>query len=57
MYHLNPAVIKSMLSSMSAAQLARHMVYIRSQVEQLPIGNRRSMFVRLYQFCISLSVR
>lgn len=39
---------------MPKKELVKHMEYIRSQVEQLPVGNRRSMFVRLYQFCMGL---
>lgn len=50
MYHLNPAVIKSILVSMSKKELEKELQYIRSQVEQLPVGNRRTMFLNLYLF-------
>lgn len=50
MYHLNPAVIKSILTSMSKKELEKEVQYIRTQVEQLPVGNRRTMFLNLYLF-------
>ena len=48
--NLNPAVIKSILSTMPKKELVRHIAYIRSQVQALPFGNRRSMFLRLHHF-------
>ncbi len=50
----NPAVIKSILARMSKDELTRHVEYIRKQAHELPLGNRRSMFVRLYGFAVSL---
>ena len=53
MYHINPAVIKTILASMPQNQLAIHMRYIRRQAAiSAPGSNRRQMFVSLYQWCV-----
>jgi hypothetical protein len=55
MYHINPAVIKTILASMPPNQLAIHMLYIRRQAAiSAPGSNRRQMFVSLYQWCVLL---
>ncbi|MFT5778059.1 MAG: hypothetical protein ACI837_001007 [Crocinitomicaceae bacterium] len=51
MYHINPAVIKSILSSMPKEQFIIHARYIRRQAYKLPHGNRRQMFINLYLWC------
>ena len=52
MYHINPAVIKSILASMPQKEFIIHARYIRRQVHKLEPGtNRRTMFVQLYQWC------
>jgi hypothetical protein len=52
MYHINPAVIKSILSTMPQREFIIHARYIRRQVHKLESGtNRHAMFVRLYQWC------
>lgn len=52
MYHINPAVIKSILSQLPKEQFIIHARYIRRQVHKLEPGtNRRAMFVSLYQWC------
>lgn len=52
MYHINPAVIKSILASMPQKEFIIHARYIRRQVHKLEPGtNRRAMFVKLYQWC------
>lgn len=51
-YNINPAVIKSILSSMPQREFIIHARYIRRQVHKLEPGtNRHVMFVRLYQWC------
>jgi len=52
MYHINPAVIKSILSQLPKEQFIIHARYIRRQVHKLEPGtNRHAMFVRLYAWC------
>jgi hypothetical protein len=40
MYHINPAVIKSILSSMPKEEFYRHTRYIHSQMLSLPVGTK-----------------
>ena len=55
MYHINPAVIKSILSSMPKEEFYRHACYIHSQSLSLPEGsNRQVMFFNLWQWCLHL---
>jgi hypothetical protein len=55
MYHINPAVIKSILSSMPKEEFYRHARYIHSQSLLLPEGsNRQVMFFNLWQWCLRL---
>ncbi len=55
MYHINPAVIKSILSSMPKEEFYRHARYIHSQSLSLPEGsNRQVMFFNLWQWCLRL---
>lgn len=55
MYHINPAVIKSILSSMPKEEFYRHARFIHSQSLSLPEGsNRQVMFFNLWQWCLRL---
>jgi hypothetical protein len=55
MYHINPAFIKSILSSMPKEEFYRHARYIHSQSLSLPDGsNRQVMFFNLWQWCLSI---
>jgi hypothetical protein len=55
MYHINPAVIKSILASMPKEEFYRHARYIHSQSLSLPVGtNRQAMFFNLWQWCLRL---
>jgi hypothetical protein len=55
MYHINPAVIKSILSSMPKEEFYRHARFIHSQSLFLPEGtNRQVMFFNLWQWCLRL---
>lgn len=47
----NPAVIKSYLRQLPKDQLILHGRYIRRRVAHEQPGNRRRMFVELYQYC------
>lgn len=48
MYHINPAVIKSILSSMPQREFIIHARYIRRQAfKSEPGSNRRAMFISL----------
>lgn len=53
MYHVNPAVIKSLLSSMPKDQFIQEMEKIKQAVPKFPKGStKRSMYVKLYQWCV-----
>jgi hypothetical protein len=55
MYHINPAVIKSILASMPKEEFYRHARFIHSQYLSLPEGsNRQVMFFNLWQWCLHL---
>ncbi len=55
MYHINPAVIKSILASMPKEEFYRHARYIHSKSLSLPEGsNRQAMFFNLWQWCLRL---
>ena len=55
MYHINPAVIKSIISSMPKEEFYRHARFIHSQSISLPDGsNRQVMFFNLWQWCLRL---
>jgi hypothetical protein len=55
MYHINLAVIKSILASMSKEEFYHHARFIHSQSLSLPEGsNRQSMFSNLWQLCLHL---
>jgi hypothetical protein len=52
MYHLNPAVIKSILSSMPKQEFILHARFIRRKAFNSEHGtNRRAMFFSLYKWC------
>ena len=52
MYHLNPAVIKTILAQLPKDQFILHARFIRRQAfVSEPGTNRRAMFVNLYIWC------
>ena len=54
MYHINPAVIKSILASMPQKEFSIHMRYIRRQIPKcVPGSNQRQMFLNLYLWCVA----
>ena len=53
MFHVNPAVIKSLLSSMPEEQFVKETEKIKQAVPKFPHGStKRSMYVKLYQWCV-----
>jgi hypothetical protein len=55
MYHINLAVIKSILASMPKEEFYHHARFIHSQSLSLPEGsNRQSMFFNLWHWCVRL---
>jgi hypothetical protein len=53
MYHVNSAVIKSLLSSMPKEQFVKEAKKIKQAVPKFPHGStKRSMYVKLYQWCV-----
>jgi hypothetical protein len=52
MYHVNPAVIKSILSRLPKDQFILQARFIRRQIPKaVPDSNRQAMFINLYQWC------
>jgi hypothetical protein len=52
MYHVNPAVIKSILSRLPKDQFILQARFIRRQIHKsVPGSNRHAMFINLYQWC------
>jgi hypothetical protein len=52
MYHINPAVIKSILASMPQKEFIIHARYIRRKASTTPPGtNIHAMYVNLYIWC------
>ena len=51
MYHSNPAVIKKQLSQLPQSAFIQEAKFIKQQALSLPLGQRRSMFIRLYGWC------
>jgi len=54
MYHVNSAVIKSILRSMPRKEIPAEMENIKKKIVETPPGTERSKFIRLYQFCEKL---
>jgi len=53
MYHVNPAVIKSLLSSMPKEQFIQEAKKIKQAVPKFPEGStERSKYIKLYQWCV-----
>jgi hypothetical protein len=52
MYHLNPAVIKTILAQLPKDQFILHARFVRRQAFiSEPGSNRRAMFFSLYRWC------
>jgi hypothetical protein len=49
----NPAIIKSILLRMNQIELIEEIQYIKTQIESLQPGNRKRMFIKLYQFAVN----
>lgn len=48
----NVAVMKVMLSKMNYELFCTHVRYIGKQIDSLPDGNKRSMFLALQECCL-----
>jgi len=51
MYHVNSAVIKSILRSMPRKEIPAEMEKIIKRIIETPPGTERSKFIKLYQWC------
>jgi len=52
MYHVNPAVIKSILSNLPKDQFILQVRFIRRQIHKsVPGSNRQAMFINLFSWC------
>ena len=52
MYHVNPAVTKSLLMKLDAKAFIREAIFIKEQAINLPPGsNERFKFLNLYVWC------
>jgi hypothetical protein len=49
----NPAIIKSILFRMNQIELIEEIQYIKTQIERLQPGNKKRMFIKLYQFAVN----
>lgn len=55
--HLNPAVIKSIMLKMSKHELDEVAGFIKQQLIELDPGNKRNMYLKLYQWYLNRFVR
>jgi len=55
MYHINSAVIKSILRSMPRKEIPAEMEKIKKKIIKTTPGTERSKFVRLYRWCQKLT--
>jgi len=55
MYHINSAVIKSILRSMPRKEIPVEMEKIKKRIIETPPGTERSKYIRLYLFCQKLT--
>jgi len=55
MYHINSAVIKSILRSMPRKEIPAEMKKLKQRIIETPPGTERSKFIRLYLFCQKLT--
>jgi hypothetical protein len=56
MYHINQAVIKSVLSSMPNEEFYAHARYIHSQMLSLPVGTNRQAMFSIFGSGVSISI-
>jgi len=55
MYHINSAVIKSILRSMPRKEIPAEMKKLKLKIVETPPGTERSKLIRLYRFCQKLT--
>tara|TARA_A100000171_G_C2139555_1_gene153639 strand:+ start:1486 stop:1701 length:216 start_codon:yes stop_codon:yes gene_type:complete len=51
--NMNPSVITSVLSRMNQQEFEECMEFIKSKALELPEGNKRRMYVRLFAWCLA----
>jgi len=51
MYHINPAVTKSILRSMPRKEIPAEMEKLKKKIIETEPGTERSKYLRLYRFC------
>ena len=51
----NPAVIKMKLFNMTKDELKKEIEFIKTEAIRLEYGTKRTMFIKLYRFAISLN--
>ncbi|RFC54045.1 hypothetical protein [Brumimicrobium aurantiacum] len=54
MYHINPAVTKSILRSMPRKEIPAEMEKLKQKIIETEPGTERSKFVSIYRFCEKL---
>ena len=54
MYHVNSAVIKSILRSMPRKEIPAEIEKIKERIDEVPPGNERTKYIKLLQFCYNL---
>jgi len=51
MYHINPAVTKSILRSIPRKEIPAEMEKLKLKITETTPGTERSKLIRLYRFC------
>lgn len=52
----NPAVIKSILFMLPKSELIKQIEFMKTQIQELEPGNKRSMFLNLYIYSNQLDI-
>ncbi|WP_417266102.1 hypothetical protein [Brumimicrobium sp.] len=55
MYHVNSAVIKSILRSMPRKEIPVEMEKLKQKIIETPPGTERSKYLKLYRWCQKLT--
>jgi len=55
MYHVNSAVIKSILKSMPRKEIPAEMEKLEKKIKETEPGTERSKYLRLYRWCQKLT--
>ncbi len=49
--HMNPSVITSVLGRMNQQEFEECLEFIKDKALNLPVGNKRRMYIRLFVWC------